>query len=530
MRHVQIKAVPLLVVVAVLLGFTSCKRREIVTPKYGSVRVLTENHPVRIQTKDAAGATFITAYNFATNSDDAIYINPEGDVNFNDVIPEEYWKCSPTGWGKKPFSNIARNGCVASLQLLDDQGAFSTGRRENRLYVCTEDYWQVSDRKHCDLRSMEIGNFAGLDPNGYLSATIEWENYGPRMTRSQPIDAHDYIKNWQGDHAQRLFTGFHMWEHSNNAWDAALPNDVSGSWQEFAWSPSTLQDSTFVSGDMMSVDIGVCSEFLPWKWEDRDLNSALTPVLGGFTGNLGIAEAILEGMKENPIRASQFTEDAKRWMDTLQEVWQRPLSSEFHFRMNEGGKPQMCFVQYVAANNRLKTKPNNWYRWDQAFAAFWLEILAIGDCPTHNARVQYCGGINYYGPGSTATFKVDERTAKAYMEPYGLFRPACRKQFQPRFENEFPVAITEPAAEALTENLGLLLGGLPVFIGGDIRRIEVTPKGMYLVTAESGLDPQYGVGQCIRTLEGGFVPPNVRQSSDWEAINLPGRGITVEYP
>ena len=524
MQHRTIKALPFLVAAIALAGFTSCEHREIVTPKAGSTRVFSIDHPVTIRTNDAKGAVTITARNFETGERTMIYFNPEGDAEFNDVIPPEYWKCADTGWGQPPSSNITRGGCVASLQVSDDQGPFYTTRTNNKLYVCTENYYQVGDRRHCDPRSIDLGKYPPFVPGEPISTVLEWRDYNFRMKYSHPTPRHDYVRNWEGDHAQLLFSGFHEWRNTNNSWDPAFPHDRSGSWQEFAYSTTKLKNPTFVSGDMYSVDIGVCSEFIPWKWEDRDPNGGLNDLVGGFTNNLGIGEVIVNGMADNPIRESIYTEDAKLWTDTLTELWQRPDSAEFHFRVSDGNERQMCFVQYVAANNRLQSRPDAWFRFDQAFLALFLELFRIGDCPTHNARIQYCGGIQYDADTQTAEFVVDPSTAIAYMEPYGLFRPACRKQFHSRFVNEFPGRIAEPAGQALTDSLALLMTSLPAVMGADIRRIETTPRGMYLVLAESEEDPQYGKGQCVRTLEGA-VPPDRRNSSDWSWPSVPATGI-----
>lgn len=519
MRHV-IRVAPLLVVAAALMGLvhpSGCNMRGLATQPNGFSRIETIAHPVAIRTQGLKGFGYINGLNFTNDRWSLIHYSPEGAFTFNDVIPEKFWKCQNN------------RGCVAVLQVGDEQGILRTPKVGNRLYVCTNDYVQTSDRIHCDSRMIESRSARPPEPgeNPDIGYVTPWAHQSMYKALSQTVEGDDF-RAWQGDDAQRLFAGRHTFAHSNNSWDPALPGDTSGYWDEYQWRTgpfgASYNEHFIGGGGVYSADIGVCSEFIPWKWEDRDPFGGLNELLGTATGNLGIGEAIVDGMADNPIRQTVYTENAKLWMDALVNVWNRPESAEFHFRVNDKGRRQMCFVQYIAANNKLQTKPDAWFRFDQAFLAGFLELFGIGDCRTHNARIQYCGEIEYNSVTKEASFVVDPSSAKADMEPYSWWKPGC-KTFRNKFSSMFPAAIAEPAGEALTENLGRLVSGLPLAIGADIRRIEATPSGLHLVVAETSSDPQYGKGRCTPGLEAAW-PSNYRSRGDWSAWAVPATGIT----
>lgn len=512
------------------LSLAGCRDLVSPNPANAYVWVDTTADPVHLRTRDLSGAGWIKAY--TTDETWAeIYRNPSGEFDHNQPLPEEAWHCAT------PVEELdgVKRGCVASLQVGDEQGSLSTANY-GRVYVCTRDFSQTDDRKQCGRRSVETSGFS-------FNWLTEW--FGAREA-SEPFDASAvFIKDWQGDGAQRIFAGFHEWTNTNNAWDPAYPTDYSGTWSEWPWDVQTASDSKFLGGDAYSVDVGACNEFIPWKWVDRH-ESENTQTIGNFTaardedGNfipnsdgsigLGLAEILLDGLIENPINQSTYSQSVKRWLNTLTGVWARQdVSPEFHFRVSDQGKRQLCLVQFVGANNRINAKPDQWWRFDQGIGALFAQWWGLGDCPVHNARIQYCGSVELDGD-EQPVFEIDESTVNATMEPYGTFRPICRKQFKPDFEQMVPQMLMEPASIAITDGLSQLVNGFGALLGVTIRRLEPTPTGLYLVTAESFLDPQYGqAGHCINSLESHQrfttnLQPEVNLSG------VPATGITRPMP
>lgn len=494
-----------------LLALSTAGCRDLTSPKAGYLIVPDKDSPVFIKTQDLEGAGFINMFDTAKQWTQ-LYFNPSGAFTFNQPLPEEAWHCAS-------FFDLlygTARGCVAALRVGDDKGFFSTARN-GRIYVCTEDYEQSGGRRRCGSNTIENRNF--------YPAT-EWET---RITQEgRPMrDLGDYVRNWQGDGSQRLFSGFHQWDNSNNAWDPAFPTDSSGSWQEFPYAKGTFEESTFLSGDPFFVDLGVSRVFIPWRAEHYVPGSYKLSAIQDALGGLGLAEVFVDRMMDNPISQLTYTQNARRWLNTLTGIWTRgDVSPEVHFRVadNIQGDAQLCMVQYVAANNRINGRPDSWWRFDQGFAALFIQWLGIGDCPTNNVRIQYCGKITQpYSSFSPVEFRIDPTSVKATMEPYSVFRPACNNRFKPQMEANLPELLVGPAEVAVSEGLQQLLGLFNLLIGGEVHRIVMTPTGMYLVTAETFLDPQYGIGDSTPELEEqhyGKIQPAVTLSS------VPATGIT----
>jgi len=492
------------------LTLTGC--RELTNPKGGFLIVADTGSPVLIQTRDLEGAGYINALN-TDRQWTPIHFSPGGAFTFNQPLPAEAWHCK------------RNRGCVAALRVGDEKGFFATPKM-GRIYVCTGDYLQSGGRKRCGPRSMEIAKPLPSDPLNAV-ASFEWGEAFPHPTKSEPVEPHDLIQNWQGDGAQRLFSGFHEWDTTGNPWEPANPGDVSGSWQEFgwraAWGATPLADRTFVSGDMYSVDLGVSRVFIPWSGEHYIEASESTGAIRTALGGLGLAEILIDRLRENPISQSIYTQDAIKWLNVLNEINDRSdKSPEFHFRVTGDGERQMCLVQFVRANNKINGKPDAWFRFDQGFAALFIQWFGLGDCPTHSARIQYCGALSL--DDGAPNFTIDPDTVRATLEPYPKLRPLCNNRFKPEFESRIPEMLIEPAQIAITEGLALLVGSFEAVLGASVRRFEITPTGIYLVLAETVLDPQYGIGDSTAELE--KPAANLVTQPDVTLSSVPATGIT----
>lgn len=499
----------------VLLAASIGGCREIASPRSGYLIVADTDSPVLIRTRELEGSGWISAYTTAGRWTE-IYRNPNGSFSYNQVLPGEAWHCaSPYG---------TQLGCFAVLRVGDEKGTLSTGSSSGRLYVCTADYNDWDGRKKCGNRSIQTRNLLESD----------WSTEYMDKRRSGPVEMEPgslpfyLVQDWRGDGAQRLFSGLHHFANTNNAWDPAFPTDDAGLWVEWSNGRAVppLQDPELLPSDeLYSVDVGLCNVFVPWKWDDRFIGGEYTPRIGDALGNLGLGELMVDRLMDRPISQSIYTQNAKKWLDALQGIWSRTeVSPEFHFRVSEEGERQMCMVQYVKANNRINGRPDHWWRFDQGFAALFVQWWGFGDCPSHPARIQYCGEIKYNGRDTI--FEIDPETVKATMEPYGLFRPICRKQFKPSFEQSMPQMLIEPAQIATAEGLELLVSSFQALLGASIRRIETTAAGMYLVTAEAGFDSQYGVGDCINEVEGGPIGLYNHHRPSITLAPVPATGIT----
>lgn len=502
----------------VLLAMSIGGCRELINPKGGYVIVPDKDSPVSIRTRDLEGAGYINMLN-QSKQWVLMHFSPGGAFSFNEPLPDEAWHCKP------------RHGCVAALRVGDDKGFFATSK-EGRIYVCTEDYRQQGGRARCGSRTMELGNLPPWDPTKPLTATLEWKTHAAHPKRSEVVPGHTHVREWQGDGAQRLFSGFHEWENTNDPWHPPKATDVSGSWQEHPWyrgffGNTPLDDTEFVSGDMYSVDIGASRIFVPWSGEHYIPGGAYQEELKGVLDDMGLGEIMIERSMQDPFTRNEYTENVKLYFDAMTNIWTRTdVSPEFHFRVNDAGDRQVCLVSYVTANNRLSGKPDSWFRFDQGFLSFFAQWFGIGDCRTHPARVQFCGTLDY--EDGAPQYTIDPDSVGARIEPYSLFKPLCRKKFAAPFESGIPAALAEPAQQDITNGLSELFGLFNAITGGaTIRRIEPTPTGLYLITAETFLDPQYGIGDSTPELEKtapGRTQPNVVLPS------VPATGITRPVP
>ena len=71
----------------------------------------------------------------------------------------------------------------------------------------------------------------------------------------------------------------------------------------------------------------------------------------------------------------------------------------------------------------------------------------------------------------------------------------------------------------------MLVDGLSDALGLTVRRIEISPRGMYLITAEDTHDPQYGLGDCREDLDRSPALPSASRPSE-TGIELRTRGLT----
>lgn len=129
--------------------------------------------------------------------------------------------------------------------------------------------------------------------------------------------------------------------------------------------------------------------------------------------------------------------------------------------------------------------------------------------------VRFCGELG--ATDGKPTFTLDEASAHVEMEPY-CCRPKCNNSFIPKLKEGLEISMLELTSETITRQLEDLTRGLP----WEIRRIETTAKGVYVVTAESDNDTQYG-GVCRPDLGTQGATQVERPTVSFVA---PARGIT----
>jgi hypothetical protein len=499
----------------VLVSVSGC--RDLLEPAEGYLIVPNVLSPVRIRTAGLEGVGWIKALEPQAGWT-TIFSEPAGAFTYDQTLPPAVWHCDPANGSE---------GCVAVLQAGDERGELATGNVQSRIYVCTANYVQKVGRKHCRPRTIEVKRG--------LNAPYEEEEL--LRARSTFVGAGDYAK-WHADLSSRLFAGSHTFETSTgNPWEPPNPGDVSGSWREWPW--GSFSDGLDPMGaDIYNVDIGTTSVFIPWKWEDRHAAGAMTVLIGLNTGKdangellynedgsvgLGLGELLVDAMRDNTEPMSRYSQDVKRWWNALTNISPRTdKSPEFHFRV-QSGERQMCLVQYMRANNKINGKPDAWYRLDQAFASLFLQWFGIGDCPTHSLKVRYCGvpSLRYGDAG----FQIDPSSIDVQFEPYSA-RPACNNQFIPQLQEALPEILMPMVEISIGEGLQTLVDSFSDLLGADIRRLEITPTGAYLIVADSIVDVQYGtVGECLpeigapKTCSVNLQPPVVLD-------DVPASGIT----
>lgn len=378
--------------------------------------------------------------------------------------------------------HAGRSGFATTMRVVDAAGIVPASRRSyGEFNICTSDYEQKIGRVHCGERSLEASDGA---------TTLVGHRYRTTAFATEPDD--DVSWTWHGDGFSRLVKGHHSWAQSNDPWHPPPTTDTAGTWLSEPWTEPI--DIGFVGEDetVFNMDLGACSIFLPWEWKDRD--PRWDAILGPLFQNRGIAEIMLDEMKPSIEAAArqERVEDVKLWVDTWAGIYPRTdVGPEFHFHVNEAAERQVCIRTYWRANSSPETRPDADYAWGvigQAFLAGWIELFGIGDCKTHPLSVRFCGELG--AKDGKPTFALDEASAHVEMEPYS-FRPKCNKQFIPKLKEGLKISVLALTSEAITQQLEGLTEDLP----WQIRRIETTPKGIYIVTAESDHDPQYG-GSC----------------------------------
>jgi hypothetical protein len=113
--------------------------------------------------------------------------------------------------------------------------------------------------------------------------------------------------------------------------------------------------------------------------------------------------------------------------------------------------------------------------------------------------VFYCGAIDI-DPFGKGRFRIAS-DIHVSIEGYGLFKPSCRNQFVPQFKEGMKEGIRTVGAQNLSDGINDFVQAFEDNIGIEIRSLEPTGTGLYVVTATSIGDPQYGIGLCRPELE-----------------------------
>ncbi len=499
--------------VASTLGLTGC--RELSEPKEGYIVVPHILSPVTIRTKDLEGQGWLKAYTNA-HEWEVIHLSPGGAFTYDQVLPTRVWHCNqPDG----------SEGCVALLQAGDDRGYVNAAKRSRgKFHVCTENYVQRVGRKHCGDRALERFVF----PNGTNPA----DQVTLSRTATQGVSKEDYptpggLYVWKGDPWSRLVSGS-VSAPDVDTWHPDEREGALSTWQEH---PYVAGEHPIVTSEneSFSVDVGACSIFFPWEWKDRLPDDLWTLLIGQQTGQRGFAELLLDGILDHAEPQTSLMPDAFLYMDALTNVVQRTdVSPEMHVstgvdaaRSNGKREIHVCLRNYFTASNDIRESPDAWYRWDQAILSGFTSLLGIGDCKAHRVSVFYCGALDLDGTGR-GRFRI-RPDVRVTMEGYSVFKPTCNNQFIPSFTEGLKDGIQTVGAQNLSDGIDQLVQGLNRHLGIEIRALQPTPTGIYLVTARSIDDPQYGVGNCLPDLEAPDVTPIAQPALTKEYT---ARGIT----
>lgn len=501
-----------------LAGFESCGEPKRSKPTRNYIVVPNILSPVAVRGSNLRGAGRLEAL-APEGSWVLVDFAPSGTLDYDDVLPFDVWHCA-TG-----------DGCVARLRLMHDQGGLGANAAFGRgtIHVCTEDYAQREGRRHCGARELERVS-GGLDDDDiHLASTSS-------RAAEQFVDPlYEGVFVWRGDAWSRLIWGFHDFKHaeadSPPTGDAAT--ELAGMFFDYQWTPDEeISVALGVPGNAnwkaYSMDIGACSFFIPWEWEHRLKDASYTDGFGFVLGDRGLAERFLDEIIDTAEPQLTHEVNALLWIDgTLGVIPNENASPEFHYRLSEGaGEPQICFKQYFHASSEISTRPDHWYRFDQAIGAFFLELLPfVGQCGFKNVSFRYCGTPDIVdGEG---TFTIDPTSVRIEHQGYPWGKVLCNNQFVPRLLDGFR-ATFEPGGEGTTQiedGIAVLVSSLSAVLGLEVRRIEMSPRGVYLVTAESTLDPQYGAGDCRPDLD--RIPPFEGASRATETyIEYGARGVT----
>ncbi len=393
-------------------------------------------------------------------------------------------------------------GCASRLKVATDGSTIHHDERIRQdMHVCTADYVQTLGRAHCYERRLGAGT---LD----------------RRSTTFAGDVTD--AGWQGDYFSRLTGGAHSWQQATDPWHP--PEEGTGAeWSERPWTGELRFPSL---ENAHNVDLGACSLFVPWEWEDRD--PALDDILGPLLGERGLAELTLDEL--DAARAESATTDEREdvvwFFDAFTSLWPRDIPSELHYRVEETGRRQICLRSYFATNTDLRARPGGWNVITESIAAAFSQLFGIGDCRTHPISVRFCGGL---GVASGApTFTLDDSSIVVHMEPYSRFKPSCNNSFVPLVKEGLADGVRELTDSAITSHLEELTSLLPF----EIRRVEAVPSGVYFVVAEDYRDPQYDLMKLIGGDPGVLCRPELGDSGFSHeprpelGFSVPKRGIT----
>lgn len=496
-----------------MLALAGC--RELAEPEDGYIVVPHILSPVTIRTKGLEGEGWLKAYTNA-NEWEVIHVSPGGAFTYEQVLPTRVWHCSePDG----------SEGCVALLQAGDEKGYLNASKREQgKFHVCTEGYLQKMGRKHCGERALERFVFPNAtDPSDRVSLS---------RTRTDGVLPDEYptpgdTYAWDGDPWSRLVSGSISFPDLDH-WHPPAESGPTSKWQERPHVPGERPIVTSENQNV-SIDIGACSIFFPWQWEDRIPNDFWGLVIGQQTSERGFAEVMLDGIIEHAEPNSTLMVDAFLYMDALTNVVQRTdVSPEFHVSAGSGARGsggdnevQICLRNYFRASNDIRESPDAWYRWDQAILSGFTSLFGIGDCKSHPVSVFYCGAIDLDAQGR-GRFRIDPDVRVA-MEGYSVFKPSCNNKFIPAFKEGLAEGIRTAGERNLSDAIDQLVGGLRDSLGVEARALEPSPTGLYIVTAQSLEDPQYGIGNCLPDLEARDVVPVLQPALTKEYT---ARGIT----
>jgi len=487
----------------------------LVSPSSHFVIVEDLSDPVAISAVNLEGAGLLEMYS-VRGEWEAIFREPTGDFWFEAALPLDAWHCELEGEQSL--------GCVAKLRVSHDEGpaghnaVFGTGI----IHVCSEDYVQTKGRKHCGHRELErlIGNGTSIALPASRSAAAEasTEAVGTGVFR------------WDADPWSRLIWGIHTFLHegADHPVNEPLASENAGIYYEYAWSPHDdtvvpFGEPAFAPLHAYHLDTGACSIFIPWEWKDRLRGALYTAALGAALENRGLAERFIDEMMETTQPRHQTEVNALLWIDATIGI--DPLegaSPEFHFRLDDDGVPQMCFKQYFTASSGISAAPDSWYRFDQAIGAFFTEILPfVGQCGFKRVSFRYCGTPKVLG--GAGSFEIDPSSVRIAHEGYPRAKVLCNKQFVPKFiEGSKPsFAPGGDGAAAINAGIATLVERLGQTLGVEVRRIEMTPRGLYLITATTTFDPQYGIGDCGADI--GYEP--IGESRPSVATEIKARGV-----
>ena len=345
---------------------------------------------------------------------------------------------------------------------------------------------------------------------------------------------------WEGDPMSRFYAG-DTWLPDVESFQPPPDRGVTASWDEIPYSTDYGGRLPLAAAPLaaVSTDLGACSLFLPYQWENR-LGDLFSSRIGELTEDRGFAELLIDSILADPPEpTNNIEENVFLWADASAVVSTRTdVSPEFHFRVAHG-EPQICLKNYMTASNELLTPVDDWYRWDQGLVSGVTSLFNIGSCRAKPLSLMYCGGIGV--KDGRGYFEIDEQAIWANMEDYSVFKPSCRNSFRPALLAALEDAAKTAGEQNLSEGIDFLVQALQDtvdstftelgFLDPDfrVRRLELTPSGIYVVTASSTNDPQYAlnIGNCIGDLDTPEKTPVIQPRLLVEHGN---RGITRPTP